>query len=335
MDYADGTVLKKYQWDLIHDPQTMLFSWAQDEEEGAFGSADWTYLVEGIRCARYNGKNSLNVIDLDAQIRQSTLTWNNPRLLDNEPYGNMMLKMDYDDISTLDITNITSQGHKVYIGEPGERIHFEVRNGNKYDSPELAEKFQQYLTVDASGFETQIEALCSKMDGMASISTQFKKLPACYYSKLSLERRVDYIEKLASDCETNLNHILQLINSLPADGNSVLELFSSLNSKPNISKALYQKSDWTNKDSYISLVRAFTLLFYKNLLKENVKDQVTQNHIFKWYKATDFNVYYATTLNPAHQIEFRADLEYLKHNMAMKGKRWNMKCPLASLLFLS
>ncbi|MBN2661044.1 MAG: hypothetical protein JXR54_07230, partial [Tannerellaceae bacterium] len=37
MDYAgsDATRLFKYQWDLIHDPQTMLFAFMQDEEEGA------------------------------------------------------------------------------------------------------------------------------------------------------------------------------------------------------------------------------------------------------------------------------------------------------------
>lgn len=35
MDYAGGGVLKKYQWDLIHDPALMLFAFFQDESEGA------------------------------------------------------------------------------------------------------------------------------------------------------------------------------------------------------------------------------------------------------------------------------------------------------------
>ncbi len=34
MDYKGGTELWKHQWDLIHDPEGMLFAWAQDEEEG-------------------------------------------------------------------------------------------------------------------------------------------------------------------------------------------------------------------------------------------------------------------------------------------------------------
>jgi hypothetical protein len=36
MDYNGGTALYKYQWDYIHDPQTMLFAWAEEEEEGAY-----------------------------------------------------------------------------------------------------------------------------------------------------------------------------------------------------------------------------------------------------------------------------------------------------------
>jgi len=36
MDYTNNTELWKYQWDLIHDPESMLFSFLQDESEGAF-----------------------------------------------------------------------------------------------------------------------------------------------------------------------------------------------------------------------------------------------------------------------------------------------------------
>ncbi|WP_218916667.1 hypothetical protein [Alkaliflexus imshenetskii] len=35
MDYAGGTELWKHQWDLIHNPESILFAWSQSEEEGA------------------------------------------------------------------------------------------------------------------------------------------------------------------------------------------------------------------------------------------------------------------------------------------------------------
>jgi hypothetical protein len=45
MDYAgtQATKLYKYQWDYIHNPQTILFAWAEEEEEGAMGGS-WTIL---------------------------------------------------------------------------------------------------------------------------------------------------------------------------------------------------------------------------------------------------------------------------------------------------
>ena len=41
MDYGEpqGTKLWKYQWDLIHNPESILFAWTQGEEEGAYS---WT-----------------------------------------------------------------------------------------------------------------------------------------------------------------------------------------------------------------------------------------------------------------------------------------------------
>ncbi len=43
MDYNQGTELWKHQWDLIHDPENLLFGGLQDEEEGEFGITD-TYI---------------------------------------------------------------------------------------------------------------------------------------------------------------------------------------------------------------------------------------------------------------------------------------------------
>ncbi|MFT3737204.1 MAG: hypothetical protein QM786_00420 [Breznakibacter sp.] len=43
LDYAGGTELWKYQWDLIHDPETVWFNFLQGEEEGAMSW--WFYPV--------------------------------------------------------------------------------------------------------------------------------------------------------------------------------------------------------------------------------------------------------------------------------------------------
>ena len=57
MDYSgtQATKLYKYQWDYIHDPQTMLFAWAEEEEEGAMGDEK---IIENILTGIRNTVNS-------------------------------------------------------------------------------------------------------------------------------------------------------------------------------------------------------------------------------------------------------------------------------------
>ena len=66
MDYSGGIELWKHQWDLIHNPEKVLFSWAQDEEEGAFSlpcvgwfddCKDVLKILETFRNARINGNH--------------------------------------------------------------------------------------------------------------------------------------------------------------------------------------------------------------------------------------------------------------------------------------
>ncbi|MDX9694678.1 MAG: fibronectin type III domain-containing protein [Bacteroidales bacterium] len=45
MDYNNGQRLHKYQWDYIHNPETVLFEFLQDEEEGAMKKGTFTVWV--------------------------------------------------------------------------------------------------------------------------------------------------------------------------------------------------------------------------------------------------------------------------------------------------
>jgi hypothetical protein len=47
MDYAGGTDLWKYQWDLIHNPESILFAWGQDESEGVMEISGYDYSSVG------------------------------------------------------------------------------------------------------------------------------------------------------------------------------------------------------------------------------------------------------------------------------------------------
>ncbi|HHU87484.1 MAG TPA: fibronectin type III domain-containing protein [Peptococcaceae bacterium] len=74
MDYAGGTELWKYQWDLIHNPESILFAWAQEESEGTYSLPclgwfddcdDVLKILETFRNARIKG----NQVKINGQTK--------------------------------------------------------------------------------------------------------------------------------------------------------------------------------------------------------------------------------------------------------------------------
>ncbi len=80
MAYNQSTHLFKSQWDLIHDPQSMLFAWAQDEEEGALAAVKEYYFT-------IDGKKALE-IDIEALEAE----FNNTKTLSNEELNSYSFK---------------------------------------------------------------------------------------------------------------------------------------------------------------------------------------------------------------------------------------------------
>jgi hypothetical protein len=271
MDYStpQANNLNKYQWDLIHNPASVLFSWLEDEGEGAYGSANYSNIVEGIRCSRYSGSNTLNIKNLDAQIRQSTLTWNYPSLLDNEPYGNFTLAMDNDNIEVVNTDVIFAKGNKVSIGESGKQINFSVRNKNLYDSPELAEKLKDYLNIDKAGYIGQVEDLLIKMDRMADISIQIQNIPDCWFSEISNNRRIEYLKKLSSKADDNINYIIKLVNTVKKE--NIASFFAELGKTTLF--YTFRARDNISFDNYTAFIKSATLLYYQQYgLKDKLLD---------------------------------------------------------------
>jgi len=64
MDYREGSELSKFQWDFIHNPESVLFAWLEDEEEGEISLPcigwfddcdDVLQVLETIKNAKLNG----------------------------------------------------------------------------------------------------------------------------------------------------------------------------------------------------------------------------------------------------------------------------------------
>ncbi len=82
LDYSNSTELWKYQWDLIHNPERIWFSWLEEEEEGA-SVIDRPGKVRAIiELVRY-----AYACDKSIKLESGTPSTNNITLGDSHKYG--------------------------------------------------------------------------------------------------------------------------------------------------------------------------------------------------------------------------------------------------------
>jgi len=90
--------LKKYQWDYIHNPQKIIFAWAEEEEEGAMMLVEENYKFKIVET---NNKISSNK-ELKTLCRNEKITL---QLYRNDTIDKGTWKLD--SISISDTTNFT------------------------------------------------------------------------------------------------------------------------------------------------------------------------------------------------------------------------------------
>ncbi|NLL20023.1 MAG: hypothetical protein GX262_13565, partial [Clostridia bacterium] len=120
MDYAGGTELWKYQWDLIHNPESIIFAWAQEEEEGEMmaasdecwekGKENWTKVTP----QKYHAKKKLEYDSecgyfYSGNLRRSYFGLTNGNILIvDQVYRNNTYSSDPDDVINLYLLYIAS-----------------------------------------------------------------------------------------------------------------------------------------------------------------------------------------------------------------------------------
>jgi hypothetical protein len=121
----------------------------------------------------------------------------------------------------------------------------------------------------------------------------------------------NYVNKIAKSNDD----LLKVIETITLNERSVVQLFHSLNDNVVFSKSIYECSHWVALNNCSKLIKELTALYYKNISSILSKDQLTQNHLFKWHKSQQFNVMYSTQFKELNRcITFKADLEYWFNN---------------------
>ncbi|NLD46914.1 MAG: hypothetical protein GX660_06905 [Clostridiaceae bacterium] len=68
MDYREGSELSKFQWDFIHNPESVLFAWLEDEEEG---ESDIPFKILAMKMTREDSNIPIAYLNPDDQSTYS------------------------------------------------------------------------------------------------------------------------------------------------------------------------------------------------------------------------------------------------------------------------
>jgi hypothetical protein len=293
MDYdtPKGEELWKHQWDLIHDPERVLFAWSQGEEEGAMygGNCEFTEWIEKIRHASHtNSKLGLTnrLVEGVTKIKLSDNSFvSDIRIYSPNGY-NKPLNID-PRIEDMDRT-----GETMTFIQFGDQVSL-FKNYPVYEleiitKPSDKEKVKKYL-FDKENWASKVrQHFIDKMiEGREAAVDFMNCLPDEYYADLSLFQRMDILHTLNK--ATNIKErwfggtdeegvITQVIKTTPQ--NQISELFSKLE-EDNLIIDLYKKiHDVFGEDNQTKFMSELLLLYYSQ----------SQSYLSSCAKSTAFYV---------------------------------------------
>jgi hypothetical protein len=274
MDYAGGMELWKYQWDLIHKPEKILFEWGQDEEEGAMygNNCVFTEWIEKIRHAAHHNITLSNKTGIAETVKSVRLS-NNSLISDIRIYSEngFSTKISKDVVS---IEEFNRTGVPMVYFQFGDQVglsrNYPVHELEIITAPADKQKLQSYL-FDKTNWQIKVrEHFIDKILKSREASVNFLHcLPDEYYEDLSLYQRMDILHELnqADNLEQKWfggpdeeGMVIQVIKTTPE--NQVAELFSKLEEN-NLIVELYNKvHDIFGKDNQTKLMSELLLLYY-------------------------------------------------------------------------
>lgn len=270
LDYTAGTDLVKHQWDAIHDPGLVIGMFERDEE-GKSKVTDGIYvngILNAILCAKKNNQSEIDVSGYKKLERQDPGVFWSSELPGISYLGECEVTLKYassQSKNTLSINIINQVDNVVTIGDNTNcKLEISIKR-NLYPSVEDAEKFAAYLKGTSDEINSNIENLMKQLDGMVNLSAKIQIVPTCWYSEINNTRRVEYLNKLASKPDDNINTILKLVNTTKKE--NVAAFFAELGK----SSIFYNFKNSMSFANYSAFVRSCTFLFYQ---QEGLKDKL-------------------------------------------------------------
>jgi hypothetical protein len=254
MDYAGGTDLWKYQWDLIHNPESIVFAWAQDEEEGEYYDATfadlWSQNINNIACAK---KNNQTQVELKEII---------PGLSGSFEYGSIgKIKLEIPELAASmsdNAINLTSQEVSDYTdyrdGKQYVQVVYKSVSGKYRVFFKIApEKKNDFLSIVNNPSSTFFTGLCKNIPEEESNEAYSKlaQLPVCSYEEIGIANRIKYFEWLSGEKWTNEDQEIILLDLL-THVKDRKELYNELYKRPVLLAKMMLSCDGDNRQKFIN-----------------------------------------------------------------------------------
>jgi hypothetical protein len=271
LDYTNATELWKYQWDLIHNPETILLGFMQNEEEGASATSNGQYVngyIKIIRCLKQKGVTSFYDASFKYNYGENKYdAWSHPTLLNDKKYGNIWVWYTCGNSESIDISSVKKRGGYVYVGKDGGcQLKFIIRDNNYNESEELAQTLIDYLNVPANTYNSQFNKLIVEISNKSTdkIIDEIFNMSVCMAEMLSAEWRFFFLEKILNQDATLTEREAICINRLLStvkDEGQASALIASIKEKEYEKKMIKSISNIRSK-VFSNIANGLSWLYY-------------------------------------------------------------------------
>ncbi|MCG8699133.1 MAG: hypothetical protein MI922_13855, partial [Bacteroidales bacterium] len=253
MDYDGGETLKKYQWDVLFDPQNMVAKWSQKEEEGQYYNAkekDYCIrLLNNIACANKQGKSIVELLHItDAFVDYAGK-------FDYGDFGEISVFTDFKlvkekgsiDLSSRETPDIGSGDYafiNYYLKEyPSAKLSIRLK----------ADKRQQLIVFLDNAPDAHFKSLVTNLpeEESSDAYSQLFRLPRCSYKHIEIDDRLKYFEWLTGEIRVNSDQEVILIDLLTHVDNRK-ELYDKLYERPMLLAKMMLACDGENRQLFIN-----------------------------------------------------------------------------------
>ena len=273
----------KYQWDLIHDPQTMLFAWAQDEEEGALKGVtaqdEVIHVIEKIRCAYKTNRKLKFEKDTWKWFTETVTVTDFNKLYDGVTYDYIFIELQ-EDVEQLSLpATIQFEEDDNVLAEVfrGEVVTFSFPplyiKVDKEHAQDLSNYFQpndvDFLAQKQKFIDKLLEKYYAKEYSRQGVVDILSVSSQCLFECLRKEHRVAFLELINNDKnipEETERIVIDIIRTTP--NNQIKYLLENLYSKGLMAYCDKVVNDVGGEDYYTRLILELLQLYTKEYFSD-------------------------------------------------------------------